>query len=257
MALGIDMREASKTYVSDDEQEVRALEPVSLVVRPGEFVSLVGPSGCGKTTLLRMVAGLLPITGGEIRVGDRTVTRPDRRVSLVFQKPTLLPWRTILDNCLLPNQLMRNRKPAEVRADADRLLALTGLTAFRDRYPNELSGGMQQRAAIVRALISNPEVLLMDEPFSALDEFTRESLNEELSRIQARTRTTVIFVTHNIGEAVFLSHRVGVMAPRPGRLGTVIDVPGYPDERPGSLRKEQSFFEKVSEVRAAFEGLLH
>jgi len=256
VALGIALHEARKTFVDDDGQEVRALEPVSLVIRPGEFLSLVGPSGCGKTTLLRMVAGLLPITAGEIRVGDTPVTRPDRRVSLVFQKPTLLPWRTVLDNCLLPNQVMHTRPDADVRADADRLLALTGLTAFRHRYPSDLSGGMQQRAAIVRALISNPEVLLMDEPFSALDEFTREGLNEELSRIQARTRTTVIFVTHNISEAVFLSHRVGVMAPRPGRLGTVIDVPGYPDERPGSLRKEQGFFEKVSEVRAAFEGLL-
>ncbi len=256
MALEIAICEASKTFVMDDEEEVRALEPVSLVVRPGEFLSLVGPSGCGKTTLLRMVAGLLPVTGGEIRVGERTVTQPDPRVSLVFQKPTLLPWRTIIENCLLPNQVMRTRPAADVRADADRLLALTGLTQFRGRYPSELSGGMQQRAAIVRALISNPEVLLMDEPFSALDEFTRESLNEELSRIQARTRTTVIFVTHNIGEAVFLSHRIGVMAPRPGRLGAVIEVPGYPDERPGSLRKEHGFFDKVSEVRAAFEGLL-
>jgi NitT/TauT family transport system ATP-binding protein len=256
MALGIVMNAASKTFVTDDDKEVQAVEPVSLTVQPGEFLSLVGPSGCGKTTLLRMVAGLLPITSGEIRVGDRRVTQPDRRLSLVFQKPTLLPWRTILQNCLLPNQVMHNRPAADVRADADRLLALTGLTEFRDRYPSELSGGMQQRAAIVRALISVPEVLLMDEPFSALDEFTRENLNEELSRIQARTGTTVIFVTHNISEAVFLSHRIGVMAPRPGRLGVVIDVPDYPSERTGALRKEQRFFDKVSEVRAAFEGLL-
>lgn len=256
MALEIAMHQATKTFITDGDEEVRALEPVSLTVKAGEFLSLVGPSGCGKTTLLRMVAGLLPITAGQIRVGNRVVIQPDRRVSLVFQKPTLLPWRTILENCLLPNQIMHNRSTADVRADADHLLALTGLSGFRHRYPSELSGGMQQRAAIVRALISEPEVLLMDEPFSALDEFTRENLNEELSRIQARTRTTVIFVTHNISEAVFLSHRVGVMAPRPGRLGTVIDVPDYPDERPGWLRKETSFFEKVREVRAAFEGLL-
>jgi NitT/TauT family transport system ATP-binding protein len=256
LALEIVMDCASKTFITDDDEEVRALEPVSLTVRAGEFLSLVGPSGCGKTTLLRMVAGLLPITSGEIRVGDRRVTQPDRRLSLVFQKPTLLPWRTILQNCLLPNQIMHNRTATDVWADAGRLLELTGLTAFRDRYPSELSGGMQQRAAIVRALISTPEVLLMDEPFSALDEFTRENLNEELSRIQARTRTTVIFVTHNISEAVFLSHRIGVMAPRPGRLGAVIEVPFYPDERPGALRKEQRFFDKVGEVRAAFEGLL-
>jgi NitT/TauT family transport system ATP-binding protein len=256
MPLEIDIDRASKTFVTQNDEEVYALEPVSLTVQPGEFLSLVGPSGCGKTTLLRMIAGLLDVTSGTIRVGQQIVTQPDRRVSMVFQKPTLLPWRTILENCLLPNQVMHTRPMRDVKEDADRLLALTGLTAFRDRYPSELSGGMQQRAAIVRALISQPEILLMDEPFSALDEFTRENLNEELSRIQARTRTTVVFVTHNIGEAVFLSHRVGVMAPRPGRLGTMIDVTGFPDERPASVRKEQAYFDKVAETRAAFEALL-
>jgi NitT/TauT family transport system ATP-binding protein len=256
MPLEIDIDRASKTFVTQSDEEVHALEPVSLTVQPGEFLSLVGPSGCGKTTLLRMIAGLLDVTSGTIRVGQQIVTQPDRRVSMVFQKPTLLPWRTILENCLLPNQVMHTRPMREVKEDAERLLALTGLTAFRDRYPSELSGGMQQRAAIVRALISQPEILLMDEPFSALDEFTRENLNEELSRIQARTRTTVVFVTHNIGEAVFLSHRVGVMAPRPGRLGTMIDVTGFPDERPASVRKEQAYFDKVAETRAAFEALL-
>ncbi len=257
MALGIAIEDASKTFVNDGDDDLRALEPVRLSIRPGEFISLVGPSGCGKTTLLRMVAGLLPVTDGQITIGDRVVTQPDRRVSLVFQKPTLLPWRTIEENCLLPNQVMRTRPDADVRADIDRLLVLTGLAQFRNRYPSELSGGMQQRTAIVRALVPAPEVLLMDEPFSALDEFTREGLNEELSRIQARTGTTVIFVTHNISEAVFLSHRIGVMAPRPGRLGTVIEVPGYPGERPGALRQERGFFDKVGEVRAAFEALLH
>ncbi len=203
-----------------------------------------------------MIAGLLDITSGTIRVGAQTVTQPDRRVSVVFQKPTLLPWRTILENCLLPNLIMHTRTPADARADAERLLGLTGLLAFRDRYPAELSGGMQQRAAIVRALVSQPEILLMDEPFSALDEFTRENLNEELSKIQARTKTTIVFVTHNIGEAVFLSHRVGVMAPRPGRLGALIDITGFPAERDAAIRKSPAYFAKIAETRAAFEALL-
>ena len=256
MSREIAVRGASKIFHNAGGEPVEALVPVSLVVRPGEFFSLIGPSGCGKTTLLRLIAGLIDASAGQIGIGNRVVREPDRSVALVFQRPTLLPWRTVLENCVLPLELdSRSRLPA-ARKRAMELLALTGLDAFAESFPDELSGGMQQRVAIVRALVGEPEVLLMDEPFSALDEFTREKIQEDLLRLQSHSRQTVVFVTHNIGEAVFLSDRIGVMAPRPGRLGRVLDMAPLPGDRSAELRKAPEYFAKIAETRAVFDDLL-
>lgn len=206
-----------------------ALDKVHLDIVDGEFIALVGPSGCGKTTLLKILAGLEGRFGGEARLGDKAITKPSPEVGVVFQEPTLLPWRTILENILLPVELMHlDRKVYTARALE--LMAMIGLKGFENKYPRELSGGMRQRAGICRALVRDPKVLLMDEPFGALDAMTREFLNTELQRIWMRSGKTVIFVTHSIPEAVFLADRVVVMSPRPGRISEVIPV-DLPRER--------------------------
>jgi NitT/TauT family transport system ATP-binding protein len=207
---------------------VEALREISLTVDQGEFVALVGPSGCGKSTLLRIVAGLRPATTGCVTVGGHRVTRPIRDVGMVFQAPVLLKWRTILDNVLLPAELAGLR-PADFRRRAAALLELVGLRAFDAKLPRELSGGMQQRAALCRALLLDPPLLLMDEPFGALDAMTRDDMNVELLRIWGETdehavRKTVLFVTHSISEAVFLADRIVVMTPRPGRVARLVAV---------------------------------
>jgi NitT/TauT family transport system ATP-binding protein len=212
-----------KRYQSDRSGSVVALEDVSFRVAPGEFVSIVGPSGCGKSTLLKIIAGLLPSTGGTIERGGQKLTGPGPDVSVVFQSPVLLPWRTILQNVLLPIEFRRG-SPKQYRERALSLLEMVGLAGFADRYPPELSGGMQQRAAIVRALVQDPQILLMDEPFGALDAMTREQMNLDVLRIWSESRKTVLFVTHSIAESVFLSDRVFVMTPRPGRLATILDI---------------------------------
>lgn len=241
---------ACKTYEVAGAKPLEALTSTDLTVSPGEFVSLVGPSGCGKTTLLKMIAGLETVTAGQIEVGSRTVEKPDRSVSLVFQRPALLKWYTVEENVLLPAKVAHTLTP-EVRERARELLQFIGLGDFRDRYPGELSGGMQQRASIVRALTIEPKVLLMDEPFSALDEFTRESLHDELLRLWEATPKTVIFVTHNISEAVYLSDRVAVMAPRPGRIHDIVDI-DLPRPRTPALRSEAGFFEHINQIRSSF-----
>jgi NitT/TauT family transport system ATP-binding protein len=202
---------------------VEALREVSLDVAEGEFIAIVGRSGCGKSTLLRMIAGLLPATGGRVEVAGEPVVKPRRDVSMMFQRPALLPWRSVLDNVLLPVQIFGWRK-AEYRDRAHQLLALTGLTGFEKRLPHELSGGMQQRVALCRALIGKPRVMLMDEPFSALDPLIREELSGELQRIHMEQTATTVFVTHSIDEAVLLADRVVVLSPRPGRVREIIDV---------------------------------
>ncbi len=199
-----------------------ALGDVSFDVYPGEFVSIVGPSGCGKTTLLKIIAGLLPKSGGEIEV-DREQFDPSREVGFVFQKPLLLHWRKVIDNVLLPIEILRMDRAAH-RKEAEQLLDLVGLKGFEHSYPNELSGGMQQRVSIARALIHDPKLLLMDEPFGALDALTRERMNLELLRIWQAARKTVLFVTHGIGEAVFLSDRVIVLSARPSRMVEAMDI---------------------------------
>jgi len=202
---------------------VEALRGVSLRVADGEFVAVVGRSGCGKSTLLRLIAGLLPATAGRIEVAGEPVVKPRRDVAMMFQRPALLPWRSVLDNVLLPVQIFGWRR-AEYRDRAQQLLALTGLTGFEKRLPHELSGGMQQRVALCRALIGRPRVMLMDEPFSALDPLIREELAGELQRVHMEQEATTVFVTHSIDEAVLLADRVVVLTPRPGRVREIIEV---------------------------------
>jgi len=218
----IEARSLGKRYRSARGTDLVAIENVSFQVEEGEFVAVVGPSGCGKSTLLRIVAGLIPPTSGEVARVGRSVSRPDREIGIVFQSPVLLPWRTIRENVVLPLEFRGESRAAAEKALA--LLALVGLDAFADRYPHELSGGMQQRAALARALVTDPSILLMDEPFGALDAMTREHMNLELLRLWTARRKTVLFITHSIAEAVFLSDRVLVMTSRPGTLAETITI---------------------------------
>jgi NitT/TauT family transport system ATP-binding protein len=215
---------AVEEAVKQFEGGVLAVDHVSFEARPGEFVSIVGPSGCGKSTLLRLIAGLIPLTDGRIVVNGREVTDPRQDVALMFQRPTLLPWRTALENALLPPKLGgKLNREAETRAYE--LLDLVGLSGFEHTYPRHLSGGMQQRVALARLLMVGVDVLLLDEPFAAVDQLTRERLNLELLRVHERMSATAMLVTHNITEAILLADRVVVMTPRPGRIADVIDVP--------------------------------
>jgi NitT/TauT family transport system ATP-binding protein len=218
----IELAGVSKTYPTSDGV-VHAVEDVSLEVASGEFVSVLGPSGCGKSTLLLMIAGLLAPSGGEIRVAGHPVTRPQTDVGIVFQSPVLLDWRTVVRNVLLQAEA-RGLDLAEHRLKAMDLLRAVGLEGFEERYPFELSGGMRQRAAICRALIHDPPLLLMDEPFGALDALTREQMRLDIERLWMERRKTVVFITHSIPEAVLLSDRVVVMSPRPGRIDGVLHI---------------------------------
>jgi NitT/TauT family transport system ATP-binding protein len=234
-----------------------ALADASFEVREREFLSIVGPSGCGKSTLLRLIAGLIPADGGRIEVAGRAVAGPVAALGIVFQKPILLDWRTVLGNVLLQIEL-RGERAADHLARARQLLAAVGLAEFEDRYPYELSGGMQQRAAIVRALIHDPPLLLMDEPFGALDALTREQLRIDLEQLWLSTAKTVLFITHSIDEAVLLSDRVLVMSPRPGQIERTfrVDLP-----RPRGLggRKQPGFQDAVDAITEIFleRGILH
>ncbi|MFG1717192.1 ABC transporter ATP-binding protein [Micromonospora chalcea] len=212
-----------KEYRPRKSAPTLALSDINLTVRRGEFISVVGPSGCGKTTLLKILAGLSPKTGGAVRIAGRDVTKPLPEVGMVFQAPTLLPWRTIFDNVMVPAEIQR-LDPRRHRERAQQLLEMVGLNGFEQKYPHELSGGMQQRAGICRALVHDPAVLLMDEPFGALDAMTREYMNVELLRIWQESNQTIVLVTHSIPEAVFLSDRVVVLSPRPGRIAEVLDI---------------------------------
>jgi NitT/TauT family transport system ATP-binding protein len=203
---------------------VLAVDHVSFEAVPGEFVSIVGPSGCGKSTLLRLIAGLIPLSEGGISVNGLDVTEPRQDVALMFQRPTLLPWRTALENALLPQKIAK-KLDAKAERQAYELLDLVGLSGFEHTYPRHLSGGMQQRVALARLLMVGVDVLLLDEPFAAVDQLTRERLNLELLRVHERMSATALLVTHNIVEAILLADRVIVMTPRPGRIADVIDVP--------------------------------
>jgi len=213
----------SKTYVSASGAAVHALSRISLDIKPGEFVCVVGPSGCGKITLLRLLAGLDGYSDGRLLLDGEAVAGPSRKVGVVFQAANLLPWMTVRDNVRLPLRVGGKHAPAADRIE--RLLAVTGLGEFGDKYPYELSGGMQQRAGICRALARDPEILLMDEPFGALDALTRERLNLELQRIWQENRKTILLITHSISEAIFLADRVIVMSARPGRILADLHVP--------------------------------
>lgn len=226
---------------------VIALQSATFTVADGEFVALVGPSGCGKSTLLRMIAGLLEQTVGDIQYKGERITGPRVDVGFMFQRPTLLPWRTALQNVLIPAQVQRRRRD-DAAGQAMELLELVGLKGFEHHYPTRLSGGMQQRVALARLLMTGADLMLLDEPFGALDEFTRERLNLELVRIHEEIRHTTLFVTHNISEAVFLADKVVVMTPRPGKVEQVIDVPFGRQRKPGLMRTAE-FNDLVFQVR--------
>ncbi|WP_245177277.1 ABC transporter ATP-binding protein [Geodermatophilus sp. DF01_2] len=248
----VSIRGVSKRFATTGD-DVVALTDVDLAVAPGEFVCLIGPSGCGKSTLLNLVGGLLPPTAGRVEIGGRPVTGPPSEVGMMFQKPVLLEWRTVRENVLLPVEARNGRKGAKAaRGRADELLGRVGLGEFEERYPNELSGGMQQRAAICRMLIGDPDVLLLDEPFGALDELTRERLNLELAKIVSGTDKAALLVTHNIIEGVFLSDRVVVMSARPGRIVDVVDVP-LPRPRCLEVVTTPEFTALVARVRELLE----
>ncbi|MFP1790109.1 ABC transporter ATP-binding protein [Lonsdalea quercina] len=244
------VRDANIIYPSVD-RPVHALKDINLTIRQGEFVSFIGPSGCGKTTLLRAIADLEPLTSGEVRVNDMTPSeaRQAGAYGYVFQSPVLLPWRTVLANVMLPLQI-QGRPPVQSEAIALEQLARVGLAGFEKKFPWQLSGGMQQRVSIARALGFSPQILMMDEPFGALDELTRDNLNQQLQQLWYAEQRTMVFVTHSIAEAVYLSTRIVVMSPRPGRIVNVLTSPLAP-ERDLSLRDTPEFIRLAQEVREA------
>ncbi len=239
---------ASKHYQTATGS-VHALEDVSLEVREGEFLCILGPSGCGKTTLLWTMGGLHELTSGQIRLGDEPITRPHPEIAMIFQDANLLPWRTLEGNIRLPFEL--KRIPPD-RQRIARLLERVGLTGFETKFPRELSGGMQQRASIVRSLSVDPSVLLMDEPFGALDAFTRDEMNLLIQEIWMETRKTIAFVTHSISEAIFLADRVVVMSARPGRITSIYEV-DIPRPRPVEIQTRPEFIERVLKVKSRIE----
>jgi NitT/TauT family transport system ATP-binding protein len=237
----------TKIYSTREGQRISALAETNMALGQGEFVSVVGPSGCGKSTLMKLIAGITPRTGGEIFYRGQAVTKAQRGVGVVFQSPVLLPWLTVLENVLLPIRVLRMKR-SEADTRAHQLLAMVGLGGFEGKYPGELSGGMQQRASIVRSLIHDPGLLLMDEPFGALDALTREGISLELQRIWLANRKTIFFITHSILEAVFLSDRVFVMSPRPGRIIAQFDIP-FARPRDYDLTTSGEFGRYVGEIR--------
>ena len=248
----IDIRGVGKQFRSRSGAMLDALADASLTVEANQFICIVGPSGCGKSTLLRMLAGLETVTSGKITIDGVPVSGDRRDIGLVFQSPVMLPWRTILKNVLVPAEVLKMDRTTS-RKRAHELLDLVGLEGFADRYPDELSGGMRQRAAIARALMHDPKILLMDEPFGALDALTREAMNLELLRIWQGSRKTVVLVTHSIEEALLLSDRVAVFSPRPGSVRDVIDVP-IARPRSAATRTDPVFIRLADKIRGYFEA---
>jgi NitT/TauT family transport system ATP-binding protein len=246
----IAVRGLSKRYGGLDG--VEALHEVGFSVGEGEFLAIVGPSGCGKSTLLKILAGLIPATDGTALLNEIPIEGPRRDIGVVFQSPVLFPWRSVLGNVLLPADVQHLGR-ARMRERAMELLALVGLSGFEHRYPWQLSGGMQQRVSLVRALIHDPALLLMDEPFGALDALTREAMNVELQRIWLERRKTVVFITHSTAEAVFLADRVAVMTPRPGRIGDLFEVE-LPRPRALDVMTHEKFGSYVRRIRAALNA---
>jgi NitT/TauT family transport system ATP-binding protein len=244
----------SMIFNEGKSNEVQALCDLELVIRPGDFVSLIGPSGCGKSTLLRLIASLISPTSGSLLVNGKSASqaRVEQDYGMAFQQSGLFEWRTVQKNIELPLELKGWRKSKRHQRSAE-MLELVQLSDFGSNMPWELSGGMQQRVAIARSLAAHPPLLLMDEPFGALDEMTREHMQAELLRICAASETTVVFVTHSIPEAVYLSDRVVVMSPRPGQITEIIDVNLGPD-RDEDTREEATFYGKITEVREALRG---
>jgi NitT/TauT family transport system ATP-binding protein len=245
----IQLRDVSKTYQSKDGP-MQSLRPLSFDIREGDFVSVVGPSGCGKSTLLKLVAGLLPISSGELTLAGSRIEGPQKNVGIVFQSAVLLAWRNVLDNILLQAE-MRNLPMAPARARAMQLVEMAGLKGFEKKFPWQLSGGMQQRVSICRSLLHDPAVLLMDEPFGALDAMTREKMNVELQRIWMESRKTVLLITHSIPESVFLSDRVLVMTERPGAIEAIYDI-NLPRPRSLDVMATPEFAQYTRTVRGHF-----
>ncbi len=245
----IEARAVTKVYETRDGP-VESLLPLDFAIADGEFVSVVGPSGCGKSTLLKMVAGLLPVTAGSLTLAGAPIVGPQKDVGIVFQSAVLLAWRSVLDNILLQAEI-RHLPKADALARAQRLIAMAGLVGFEGKYPWQLSGGMQQRASICRALLHDPSVLLMDEPFGALDALTREKMNLELQRIWLESKKTVLLITHSIPEAVFLSDRVIVMSERPGAIAAIYDI-DLPRPRTLDMMGTPEFSVLAKKVRAHF-----
>ena len=228
-------------------ETVTALEGANFDIQAGEFISLVGPSGCGKSTLLRLVAGLIEKTSGDVKVNDDLVTKPRTDIGMMFQKAVLLDWRTAIENVLLPSE-MKHRITQEDKDKAMASLELVGLKGFEFHFPKQLSGGMQQRVALARLIQTGADIMLMDEPFGALDEFTRERLNVELMRIVGELKATTLFVTHNIQEAIYLADRVMVMTPRPGKIAEIIEVK-FERPRDISIQTSREFNIIIEQVR--------
>lgn len=244
----IDLNAVTQTFVSSDGAPVTALDGVDLHLRRNEFVSLIGPSGCGKSTILRLLAGLLRPSGGSVEIFGMPVTEPRDEIGIVFQKPTLLPWLSVLDNITFPMRHKYGRVDQKDQARARELLAMIGLAEFGHKRPDELSGGMQQRVSIARSLLHDPDILLMDEPFSALDALTRDEMSFELLRIWGERPKTVVFVTHSIQEALLLSDRIVVMSARPGRVADIIDVP-LPRPRSMATLADPAFSRMANDIR--------
>ena len=249
MEAVIKLDNVTQTFTAADGSSVTALNNVSLTLQKHEFVAVIGPSGCGKSTILRLVAGLLKPTSGRVEIYGMPVTEPRDEIGVVFQKPTLLPWLSILDNVTFPMRHKYGRVDARETARTLELLELVGLQDFIKRQPLELSGGMQQRAAIARSLLHDPDILLMDEPFSALDALTRDEMSFELLRIWTERPKTVVFVTHSIPEAVLLADRIVVMSARPARVSEIIDVP-LPRPRSLETLSDPRFHQLANDIRA-------
>ena len=248
----VEIDKVSRYFDASDGERMIALDDVSLSIRANEFVALVGPSGCGKSTLLRILAGLIKPSAGNVRVAGQPLKAPREQTGIVFQAPTLLPWASMLDTVLFPLDMM-GKLDAAGRARAHDLLALVGLAGFESKYPRELSGGMQQRAGICRALVHDPDILLMDEPFGALDALTREELTVELMRIWRERPKTILFVTHSIPEAVLLADRVVVMSARPGRVAEIINV-ALPRPRDFDMEARSEFQDATRRIRELIFG---
>ena len=252
MSGRLSLRDLSLTYETS-RGPLDALGPVSFDVEGGEFIAVLGPSGCGKSTLLKLLSGLMPPTSGQAILNGEAITRPRRDVGIVFQKPTLLPWKTVRDNVLVPLRVLGIDTPETLKR-ADDLIAMVGLEAFARHYPHELSGGMQQRVGIARGLVHDPALLLMDEPFAALDALTREQMTLELQSISNTAKKTVVFITHSIQEAAFLADRIIVLSPRPGRIVEVETV-GLPRPRDLTSMTSPAFTAMCDHLRRHFTSI--
>jgi NitT/TauT family transport system ATP-binding protein len=244
----ISVQNLNKIYRTREGVDIHALKDINFEMQQGEFVTVVGPSGCGKSTMLKILAGILPRSGGSVQLMGEPIEGPRKDIGVVFQAPVLLPWLTVLDNVLVPARLQHLDKE-ESRQRALDLLEMTGLSEFAQKYPFELSGGMQQRVGISRALVNDPAILLMDEPFGALDAMTREHMNIELLQIWRESKKTVLFITHSIAESVLLADRVIILTPRPGEIARVIEV-DLPRPRAVEMYSTPKFGEYSAEIRA-------